>query len=758
MAGSNAVWGIDIGQCSLKALRCRPGDKPGRLVADAFDFIAYPRILSQPGAEPGDLVGDAIKQFLSRNTVRGDRVAISVPGQNGLARFIKLPPVESKKIPDIVRYEARQQIPFDLADVIWDYQRMGGGAVEEGFALETEVGLFAMKRDQVYRALEPFTKAGIQVDIIQLTPLALYNFLLFDRMQDMPPIDQYDPDNPPPSTVIVSLGTDATDLVVTNGYRVWQRSIPLGGNHFTKALTKELKLTFAKAEHLKCNASSAPDPRALFQAMRPVFNDLLTEIQRSIGYFTSIDRRAKIEKIVAMGNAMKMPGLRRYLSQSLSLEVIRVESFERLDGPEILGAPAFKENLLSFGVAYGLAVEALGVGRGTLMTNLLPPEIIKDRFIRSKKPWALAGAAILLLGCAIGYGSHSLALGTVDEDRFRDAEQRMQAVVTQSRTLQSDEDTAKTDFNTAHEKAQHLVGNVDNRIQWLELLKAVNEALPAGDPPDKRPKDVQQWEWKELHIESMECQYMENLTDWFAGVKDAYRKPDEAEIPGAAGAADATAAVAPGAVTPTAPADSAAAVSTAPAGDPMAPAGTDGTGTPVGPSGPGWVIRLKGYRFHNPEAAVQGAVAGAQYVRDTLIWKLENSDIFLPGVKKETLADDGAEPKPELVSMKALGIGYPTLTYRGKISPVLIPDPSADDTNTAGAGLNGGGGALGGGMLGAGRGLGGPSEAKTIQVKRFDFIVEFCWTPTPPTRRLEKLKEAQAQPADSTGQADQNPM
>ncbi len=65
-------------------------------------------------------------------------------------------------------------------------------------------------------------------------------------------------------------------------------------NHFTKALTKELKLTFATAEHLKRNAAKADDPKALFQAMRPVFNDLLTEVQRSIGYFSNIDRRAKI--------------------------------------------------------------------------------------------------------------------------------------------------------------------------------------------------------------------------------------------------------------------------------------------------------------------------------------------------------------------------------------------------------------------------------------------------------------------------------
>ena len=94
--------------------------------------------------------------------------------------------------------------------------------------------------------------------------------------------------------MVLSLGTDTTDLVITNGYRVWQRSIPIGGNHFTKALTKELKLTFAKAEHLKRNATKAENPKAVFQAMRPVFNDLVTEIQRSIGFFTSINRNAKI--------------------------------------------------------------------------------------------------------------------------------------------------------------------------------------------------------------------------------------------------------------------------------------------------------------------------------------------------------------------------------------------------------------------------------------------------------------------------------
>ena len=63
------------------------------------EYIEYPKILSQPESDPEALVADALEQFLSRNEVKGHKVAISLPGQSGLARFFKPPPVEAKKIP-----------------------------------------------------------------------------------------------------------------------------------------------------------------------------------------------------------------------------------------------------------------------------------------------------------------------------------------------------------------------------------------------------------------------------------------------------------------------------------------------------------------------------------------------------------------------------------------------------------------------------------------------------------------------------------
>src|SRR3982075_2923564 len=170
MANQPGVWGIDLGQCALKAVRVEQID--GQVTATAFDYVEHPKILSQPDADPDQLTREALEKFLTRNSLKGDQVAISVPGQSGLARFVKLPPVEEKKIPDIVRFEAKQQIPFPLEEVVWDFQKIGAGAVTDGFAMETEIGLFALKRDTVNRALQHFKDVNVEVHIVQMTPLA----------------------------------------------------------------------------------------------------------------------------------------------------------------------------------------------------------------------------------------------------------------------------------------------------------------------------------------------------------------------------------------------------------------------------------------------------------------------------------------------------------------------------------------------------------------------------------------------------------
>src|SRR6266478_3529635 len=181
MAEQPGVWGIDVGQCALKAIRLV--DVDGQASATNFDYVEHPKILSQPDADPDQLIREALEKFLSRNTIGKDQVAIGIAGSSGLARFVKLPPVEEKKIAEVVKFEAKQQIPFPLEEVVWDFQKVAGGEVTDGFAMETEIGLFAMKRDVISRYLGYFGGSKIEVHCVQMSPLALVNYSTYETLK-----------------------------------------------------------------------------------------------------------------------------------------------------------------------------------------------------------------------------------------------------------------------------------------------------------------------------------------------------------------------------------------------------------------------------------------------------------------------------------------------------------------------------------------------------------------------------------------------
>jgi type IV pilus assembly protein PilM len=767
MAKSDAVWGIDVGQSSLKALKCRLHNDGKRLVAEAFDFIEYPKILSQPDADAAELVSDAVEQLLSRNDIKGDKVAISVSGQSGLARFIKLPPVESKKIPDIVKFEARQQIPFALEDVVWDFQQMAGGSEEEGYTLETEVGLFAMKRDQVFRALRPFTTAGVEIDFIQLTPIALYNYIVFDQMQDLPPADQYDAENPPESVVVMSMGTDTTDLVITNGYRVWQRSIPLGGSHFTKAITKEMKVTFSKAEQMKRNAMKTDEAKAIFQAMRPVFTDLVTEVQRSISFFGSLNKTARLGRIIALGNTMKLRGLQKFLAQNLGMEVVEPEKFRGLTGKPVVESAAFEENHLAYAVCYGLCVQ--GVGEGALGTNLLPDEIFQDRFIKEKKPYAVAAVAAMLVGCAVGFTGYWRAWASAQEEDYKPALDAIGLMTNASQTAIKSFDDAKTELQGIANTGTNLAGIAEKRVLWAELMKAINECLPRN-PPGELPKDIAKR--NTLHITRMDCGYYKDLNVWFTDVSKEWQKQQPKK---AAAAATQQPAASPNAETapaegqpPAQPNAAAAGDGAAPAGDAAAqPPATDtaatpppdpnatldpnavadpnaatdaastdaaatdaaatGEAAPVGPTGEGFVIEMEGHHFHNDDRN-QGAV----FVRNTLIANLQNKVIQLP------VYDAQGRQGMASFTLKELGVDFPVIISDGRLESLQI-----DET---------------GQILAQNDTYGGPAVAipgvkPPITVQQFNFRVQFCWKPTPASKRLEARQPKAPSAGESNGVA-----
>ncbi len=725
MARKPGVWGIDIGQCALKALRCVLGDG-GKVVADKFDYIEYPKMLNQPEADPEELVRDALQQFLSRNEVVGDRVCISVPGQSGLSRFFRPPPVDVKTLPDIVKFEVKQQIPFPLEDVIWDWQQMGGIEVDNRI-VDAEVGLFAMKREAVFRALKPFDDLGIIVDLVQLSPLAVFNYVLHDVFEALPDAKEFDPENPPDSMVVLSMGTDTTDLVVTNGIKLWLRNIAVGGNHFTKQLSRELKLTHAKAEQFKRNARQAEDPKAVFKSMRPVFNDLVNEIQRSLTFFQGVDKTARVTRMVLLGNSAKLPGLRQFLNTQLGLDIVKVSEFKKLDGPDVIHQAAFEDNLLSFAPAYGLCLQ--GLNRAHLSTNLLPREIRIDRVVDAKKPWTLVAVSVLLLGMLISYVFAENAWWRVHDDYtvnnvpWSQVTNEVQNKVKLSKRLVEADENQRDLLDKINRLNRELVSASENKTSWIELQSALVQALPRDERIEEKraageaaidPFEIPFEDRRELYIDYIDTLPVRDVAAWLSQAKPIYLNQFEVDI---------------------SPADVGRFREAQKAAEEAAQDDQSEL------SGQGLIVEIKGRHYHNSRQALEKREAARAFVLATFINQLINGEVVLPGADNEI--EGGGRYK-----YADFGIIYPTIvsaddtpkpyqiTYAG---PRTVDAEGTDTSADA------------------------KDSTAIFNVSKFEFTVQLIWIPRTPAERFkaredrlakEKAAADAATPADpSTGGA-----
>jgi hypothetical protein len=338
-----------------------------------------------------------------------------------------------------------------------------------------------MKRDMIGKYLQHFKDVKVEVHVVQMSPLALCNFVAYDLLNkgagDQP--TEEEAGNQKNCVVALDIGADSSNLIITDADRIiWQRPIPLGGNHFTRALTKDLKLTFAKAEHLKRNATKSPDLKKILASLKPVLNDFVGEVQRSLGYFTNTHRDAHVDYMVGLGNAFRLPGLQRFLAEKLQLDVRKLSKLERLTG-EVLNSPTYSENILSFAVAYGLAIQ--GVKQARLVTNLLPGEIRIERMVRAKKPWAVTAAACLLLT------STAMALDTYLEYRSYGDKMVLDA---EGKTKSSIDNLAKAEalFKTEQDKAnaeeravRSIVAGQAEQKNWLKITKLIGTLIPQPD-------------------------------------------------------------------------------------------------------------------------------------------------------------------------------------------------------------------------------------------------------------------------------------
>lgn len=458
---AKGVWGIDVSKSSIKAVRIEQ-TKDGLTLTD-IEVVPYK---SSGRVEESDLEGrikEALKDLKYSKKIRGEPVAISLPTHSAFNRLIKLPPVEDPV--KAVQYEAQSQIPFPLDQVVWGYQ-----IIDRQYqpGEEKEVTLIALKKDIVEQFLANIQEVGLNIECIQLSPVALYNFLAFDQDMSAP-------------TIVLDMGADNSSLIVMENERFWIRNLPVTGNDLTKALQEKFNLNYEKADALKVKATQSQQVEKIYEALVPVYKNIVSEIHRSLGYYKSMSRLAKFDRVLLLGNGTKALNFQRFITQALQIQAARIQKLNNIALSDGVDPKLLSNNLQSLGTALGLALQGLGLTKNRV--NLLPPQFLAQREQRKKYPAVVGIVALLYVAVILLYMN------------ARDRISKVQDIITAARNTGEQANQLEMDFQTVKNN-EALIQDV-NRIAALATLRdsiqtalrAVYDNLPNNGDPNLADKD-----------------------------------------------------------------------------------------------------------------------------------------------------------------------------------------------------------------------------------------------------------------------------
>lgn len=296
-----AIWGLDIGASSIKAVRVSLDRSSESLTVEQCELIEYPRSWMEGTPDHADSERRRMLQFfVERNRVRGESAVVGIPGSQLLAKVVSVPRGAGKKMESLVDYEARQQIPVPLEELVWDHAEIS----MPGEANTIRLFLIACKKKFVEPWMRMVLDAGLKIEGLQAQPIALHhyaNHFYGRKLQEHEAILWFD------------TGHAETQVLLSGPRTLWFRSLPFGSQDVNRALVRELQLSDEDAEYLKRDLLRSRRLQPANKVMQSAFKRLHAEIMRSVQLATSQHAGCVVRSAHVCGGGACVHGLIDYL-------------------------------------------------------------------------------------------------------------------------------------------------------------------------------------------------------------------------------------------------------------------------------------------------------------------------------------------------------------------------------------------------------------------------------------------------------------
>ena len=411
-----------------------------------------------------------LREMMREMQIHGGQVNYAVPAQSVFARFVKLPALDATKIDQIIAFEAQQNVPFPIDEVVWDYQLVGGGLGEQ-----IQVVIVAIKRDLLDEINNAIEETALRTRIVDVASMALYNAFRYSY----PDLGD--------CSLLLDIGARTTNILFVEPGKFFLRSIPLGGSAITAAIAREFNESFAAAETRKkrdgfvglggAYAEPAdPDISRVSKIARSTMTRLHAELMRSVTHYRAQQQGNHPARIFLCGGGAGMPYMREFFHEKFQVPIELFNALENVtvseSGPSAMQDAAQSAHLL--GELVGLALRSVTVCPVEL--NLRPEIVVRRQDLEKRRPFFIAAAACILLAL-LGWSAYYTRAAQV-------AQQTTEAIRQKNDTMRVPEarlERLKKQITALDNVATPLIAAVNDRNFWPQILEDLNSHLPESD-------------------------------------------------------------------------------------------------------------------------------------------------------------------------------------------------------------------------------------------------------------------------------------
>ena len=462
MLNSKSFLTVDFGAGSLKLAEFETNDAGG-LILKSF-AIKPIGLEGSADATREAVILKALQDTLAEKDIKSRSVNVCLPGFHVFSKFVKLPPVDATKVTQIIQYEAQQNVPFPLAEVVWDYQILGsapGG--------ELEVLLVAIKSDVVEGLFRVAAKAKLKLNLCDASPAALCNAFRYNYgdLEDC--------------TMLLDIGAKTSNLLFFEKGKVFSRSINLGANAITQDFANEAKLKFDDAEKIKIaegfvslggayEEPENPHQAAISKIARQFMTKLHIQVNQTIQFYRGQQGGAAPQRLFLSGGASIMPYTAQFFAEKLNVPVEYFNPFRNVQIDPAVNLEELARVAHSLGEVVGLGLRNLA--HCPVEMNLMPESTLRWQAFNEKKPYFMSTVfSIVLVAFAVGFLFEKLATAKEEEIQKLDPE-------VQTRTAKSDNfNRVYTKLQNSQKEADQITAWMEQRYYWGDVLQEMRAAL-----------------------------------------------------------------------------------------------------------------------------------------------------------------------------------------------------------------------------------------------------------------------------------------